>query len=211
MKASTKTIKQYTHTGPCRIHDAICLIYGFEPSAMIIENRDNYRERRFQHRVIEFETLLSLLCPDLIWWRPKHSIFYYVEKTLKNNITVSKQLINVIQQYMKNLTEIDCKYFQTNYPYIIKQFPIPQNDIMTINEHAHEKHSRCFTAIERNKKYQEKANEIWMEKPDLTKEEIAQQVYETLSKEDPDYLIDKRGEKQIAVSTVLKNFRKKRR
>jgi hypothetical protein len=208
MKASSKTIKQYIHASSCRIHDAVCLIYGFDPKVMVIENYNNYRERRFQSNLSKFETLLQLLCAGQVWWRMSCNIFYYVEKTLKNNMTVSQGLTNAIQQYVKNLTEIDYKLFQNHYPYIIRGF---QDAVMTLNVNVNDKHIPRFSTEERNRKYQEIANKIWQEKPSLTKEEIAQQVYNTLLKEDPEYLIDKRSEQSVAVGTILKNFRKKRR
>ena len=209
MNVSAKTIKLYINTGPCRLLDAICLIYGFEPSAIIIENRDNYRATQFRYRITELEAVLKLLCPpNSIWWQMSHSIFYYVEKTLRNNIKVSRKLINAIQQYTKNLTLIDFKQFQTDYSYIVRQFRTLKNPIIPNSENAHEKQIYLFTTEERNSKYQEIANKIWKTNPDLRKEQVAQQIHTTLSKENLTYLIDRRSEKQITVATILKNIHK---
>lgn len=213
MSVSTKIIKQYIHMKACRIHDAICLIYDFAPYEMILENHNSYREVQFKYPIIEFETLFKLLCTDPMWWRMRHNIFDYIEKSLNNNIKVSKKLIRAVWQYTENLTEKDYAHFQNCYPYLIKKFSFSKRiDTQENNTNISCKETLFFTPEERNVKYQVLSEQIWSTEKNLTKEEVAQKVFETLSLsgESLRYLIDKRTGKKVSVGTIERNFKKKR-
>ncbi len=57
MTITQKNMKRWVSDAPCLLHDAVCLIYGFDPGKIVIKNRDNYRDVKFRCSVIEFDNL----------------------------------------------------------------------------------------------------------------------------------------------------------
>ncbi|STX44493.1 Uncharacterised protein [Legionella donaldsonii] len=199
MFTSLKKIKEFVHYAPCPVHDAVCLIYGFDPGILVVKNSNNYREVRFREDVIEFEVLFKILRGNRPFWDVRDNIFYFVDKALQNNISVDKKLLKAISTFTGNLINEDVGLFKRHYPYLSRK-TIPEKQNLTTTPK--------ITPEQRIQKWREIACEKWKQNPKIKKEEMAKVIYEELEQTKPEFLKQGNGD-FVAISTIIKNLKKK--
>src|SRR3990167_8933979 len=204
MITTSKCIKKWVHDSSCSPHEAVCLICEFDPDKVLIRNISNYRDVQFSFNVIEFDNLLKMLCGNALWWTMRNNIFYYVDRTLKNNIQVSKKLLKIINLYASNLMNTDLNKFIERYSYLAR----------TINPQRKEcgpskgKTIQTILKTERDQKWCEMAKEQFQNKPNLTKDAVAEFIYSSLEKTAPEYLKQQNGE-QVNIGTIIRSIKKR--
>lgn len=201
MKASLNTIKRYVNDGSCRVHEAICLIYDFEPSTIIRESKTNYRDVQFKYVVTEFEALFNLLCEQPMWWLMQYNIFYYTDRALKNNIKVSKKLLKEINQYASNLIDTDLDKFKDRYSYLTRTMNPQEKKHVGVG-------TKTILKTERDQKWREMANEQFKNKSNLKLKEVAECIYSALEKVASEYLKQANG-KMVSVGTIMRIIKKR--
>ena len=202
MMITPQNIKRRVSDAPCSLHDAVCIIYGFDPDKMVIKNSYDYRDVKFRHSVIELDNLYKILRGNWLFWEMRENIFYFVDRTLKNNIQVDKKLLKEIGLYMANLITTDLEYFREQFPYLAEKVKPQQNN------DSLQPHRISISKEERNKKFQELANAIFKTNPSEKKKDAANKIYEALKTNNPEYLKEADGQ-LISLGTIERNIKKR--
>ncbi len=179
--------KRFLHTEGCMPQTAACLIVGVNPDECIKINDSDWRD--VSVFIIEANEITNIICSNGPWWFYKHlNIFDHVNKALYNGITVIKKLLAEAKIFFDSLVEQDQQKFVDSYPYIAKKL-----NLVNKTNSANAK-KPVFTTVQRNKKWQETADQIIKEYPTWDKKSVVKETFERLKKDDSSYVQKKNGE-----------------
>lgn len=111
--------KSYVHFGKCEYYNAAALFVGITPD-VCTSIGDNYRDVRIYNE--EVKRITKVLCNGSgVYWGCKRSIFSLVNKAIENNNKANKTLLNVIKNFLLNLSKDAQKKFIKDYVYIARE------------------------------------------------------------------------------------------